>query len=122
MNTREQVLENRKRWTTALRSGDYNQGRSRLVWFSDTEGLEFCCLGVACVVFQEEFGLTLSDNNSFYAKDGAEWRTSLEMIGWEFLGLDEETESELIHLNDGLRVDFNGIADYIDEMKVIDYA
>jgi hypothetical protein len=38
--------EIRDRWTAALRSGEYEQGRRRL----RTNGDRFCCLGVLCDV------------------------------------------------------------------------
>lgn len=36
--------EIKKRWVAALRSGEYEQGKGRLV----TEDGKFCCLGVLC--------------------------------------------------------------------------
>lgn len=38
-------IEIRDRWTAALRSGEYEQGKNRL-----RTGDEFCCLGVFCDV------------------------------------------------------------------------
>lgn len=35
-------------WTTALRSGEYKQGRGKLHWRNDPN--EYCCLGVLCVL------------------------------------------------------------------------
>jgi hypothetical protein len=46
--TPEQI-ELRKKWVSALRSGEYRQGRGALV--DDLDGpLSHCCLGVACDV------------------------------------------------------------------------
>ncbi|MDB6035972.1 MAG: hypothetical protein JWM16_6310 [Verrucomicrobiales bacterium] len=42
----EEQKANRKIWATALRSGKYQQGSSRL----KTDDGAFCCLGVACDV------------------------------------------------------------------------
>jgi hypothetical protein len=44
--------ELKKRWTDALRSGEYKQTDNAL---QDRRG--FCCLGVACEVFKEDVGL-----------------------------------------------------------------
>lgn len=37
----------KKKWTAALRSGEYKQGKDMLY---DKETDSFCCLGVACVI------------------------------------------------------------------------
>lgn len=42
---RETILENRRKWLEALRSGDYQQGRQVL---HNREANTYCCLGVAC--------------------------------------------------------------------------
>lgn len=44
--TPEQIAANRANWLTALRSGKYKQGQSSL-----RNGDSFCCLGVACDLF-----------------------------------------------------------------------
>jgi hypothetical protein len=46
--------ENTKKWVEALRSGKYKQTEHVL---QDTNG--YCCLGVACVVYEQETGITL---------------------------------------------------------------
>ena len=43
--------ENAKKWVAALRSGKYRQGRGALC-----RDDSFCCLGVACDVYQKEVG------------------------------------------------------------------
>ena len=40
--------ENAKKWVAALRSGEYEQGRGCLQM-----GGKFCCLGVACEIYQQ---------------------------------------------------------------------
>lgn len=41
----KQVIE---KWATALESGDYAQGKSRLHTITEKGNSEFCCLGVLC--------------------------------------------------------------------------
>jgi len=43
------------KWTTALRSGEYEQGRNYLA----SDG-KFCCLGIACEIFADDAGLIKS--------------------------------------------------------------
>ena len=43
--------ENAKKWVKALRSGEFEQGTGYL-----RKGDKFCCLGVACAVYQDEVG------------------------------------------------------------------
>lgn len=44
--------DNAKKWVDALRSGDYKQGKNVL---HATDG--YCCLGVACELYAQEFPL-----------------------------------------------------------------
>lgn len=48
--TNEEILETRKKWVEALRSGEYKQGRRYL----RNSGNEFCCLGVLCDLIDPE--------------------------------------------------------------------
>ena len=41
-------------WVNALRSGKYKQGKDRL-----RKNDSYCCLGVACEIFKEKFGITV---------------------------------------------------------------
>src|ERR1700745_3372206 len=47
--------ELKKRWTDALRSGDYEQGSHAL-----HKDNSFCCLGVSCEVFKEDLKLEVT--------------------------------------------------------------
>lgn len=47
--------KNAQQWVAALRSGDYQQGRTRLCSIQDGERF-YCCLGVACDLYQREVG------------------------------------------------------------------
>lgn len=49
--TLEEYKERRARWVAALRSGDYEQGQ-----FSLCSKNRYCCLGVACEVYQKDVG------------------------------------------------------------------
>ena len=72
--------ENAKKWVAALRSGEYPQTKKCL---QDKNG--FCCLGVACDLYQKEVGGIDIDSRGFI--DGSEYGQVLphEVMGW--LGL-----------------------------------
>lgn len=46
--TKEEQAENRKKWLEALRSGQYDQTKMRLVRVEDDGKRSYCCLGVLC--------------------------------------------------------------------------
>ena len=46
------MTENQKLWVEALRSGKYLQGKERLVQ-KDGPNITYCCLGVACKLYEE---------------------------------------------------------------------
>lgn len=46
--------DNVKKWVAALRSGEYKQGVRRLHTTNSED--KFCCLGVACDLYQKEVG------------------------------------------------------------------
>ena len=57
------LTENQEKWVEALRSGDYEQTQGCL---QDSKG--YCCLGVACVVYEKETGWKLPRNtDGFYS-------------------------------------------------------
>lgn len=102
--------DNAKKWVAALRSGEYMQGLRALV-----DGDCYCCLGVACKVYEKEVG-PLPE----------EWRgkTLLDdpiKIVRDWLGLRDECglyESGcLTEMNDA-RVPFPEIADIIESEPV----
>lgn len=53
-----------REWVAALRSGDYQQGRYRLVHTYNARR-EYCCLGVACHVFAERMNF-VEDGDFFF--------------------------------------------------------
>jgi len=85
----------RDRWIAALRSGEYQQGRELL----RTKDGTFCCLGVLCVVENEDIG-----PDRGYLDD--EFRQAID--------LSSEQESILIDMNDKDHRTFGEIADYIE--------
>jgi hypothetical protein len=104
----------KERWIAALRSGDYKQGRASLRDHNNN----FCCLGVLCDVYDPTKWDTpeYSYEGEFYYLP-----TKLEeLIG--FYKKVSPTGSEvsvsiqgnLTMLNDGLKFDFDQIADYIE--------
>src|SRR4051812_12820256 len=51
-------------WIAALRSGEYQQGTGRL---HDMRGDRWCCLGIACAVYQKHVGdLVIATNDSAF--------------------------------------------------------
>ena len=67
MYSKEEQLQNRKKWVSALRSGEYKQTRFTL---KDHHG--FCCLGVACDLFikeNPEYAWKESNFNGFFFVD-----------------------------------------------------
>lgn len=90
--------ELKEKWLEALRSGKYEQGQGRLA----CEG-HFCCLGVLVEVAQAWHA-----NDPTHGHLNMTWRT-------EHAGLDDNTESNLIDMNDVLSCDFPEIADWIEK-------
>jgi hypothetical protein len=108
----------RARWTAALRSGGYEQGRGALR-VSD----EFCCLGVLCDLAVSSGVVKAAENDYGYWHYGGETgRLPRAVFGWADLdGSSPEVMIphltalvELATLNDDLRWDFAAIADVID--------
>jgi hypothetical protein len=101
----------RARWIEALRSGRYKQGRGRL-----RDGDAYCCLGVAC----EVSGLGTWRRHDDGRGDVYATPTGI-LYGWlprglrDELGLDENTQSKLMQLNDDEGRTFAEIADWYEE-------
>lgn len=104
----------KKRWTKALRSGDYPQTRGAL---RNQHG--FCCLGVLCDLYRKDQKKRLwEQRSSAYSILGEDKILPRSVIAWAgvddrdpVLGLDfSETAS---HLNDTGQ-DFSQIADAIE--------
>ena len=106
--------ENIKLWVEALRSGDYKQGRGTL---HDDQG--FCCLGVACEVYQECVGglfIHRMDLSGFHEYNGHGGDLPPALTKW--LELEEDPiigEKSAVILNDDDELSFNEIADAIEK-------
>ena len=68
-------LAMRAKWTEALRSGEYQQGRRAL-----RDGDAFCCLGVACDLYDR----TAWDGNAFTQGPWVAYLTLLETVADSF--------------------------------------
>jgi hypothetical protein len=98
-----------KKWVKALRSGKYKQGTGKL---RDEEN-NFCCLGVLTDLYIKKNKLKWNNGISFhYDFRGQCFTLTKEVVDWVML--DHDIESELIHMNDN-KVTFKEIADYIEE-------
>ena len=109
--------DNAKKWVAALRSGEYKQGKGRL-----RQGDCFCCLGVACDLYQKDVGdlEVKSDRVGVYSYDEETGILKKKVSAYfglkhecPFLkGIDEE--QSLANMNDA-GTDFNTIADIIEQ-------
>lgn len=128
-------LENIKKWTAALRSGEYKQGVGALHNAGvDGKPDEYCCLGVATVVAMnngceiERKGTPNYGSYQYQAPgDKVTWSGILPPPVVQWLGLegksaaqgsvvfDKEGNHDVIGLNDRDHWDFNRIADKLDE-------
>ena len=87
-------LEHRQELTAALRSGEYKQGEARL----RTEADEFCCLGVACDLFDKSRWLGTDyrmspDTDSSTDQSFQEWVSEKEG-GQDMQGIEDFTVSQ----------------------------
>ena len=98
----------RSLWVEALRSGEYQQGRSALC-----EGGQYCCLGVACEVYQKHVGDLLVEGSDQKRYDG------------EFAGLPDKVAewldiSKYGTLNDGCNLVAANDIDRLDSTQIAD--
>ena len=121
--------EVKEKWITALRSGEYKQGREAL---KRTDN-EFCCLGVLCDLYIKETGIGrwVNDKSTyvdFWIGDKYSGAMPLEEVkDWAGLsnkGMNIHTTDVLLYnnfprtlagLNDTQRLSFLQIADIIEE-------
>lgn len=118
----------RRRWIAALRSGEYQQGKGRLVAPRLDGSLEYCCLGVACEVYAEETGKlvrTFAGGSGFYNWDDGTFADSAflpnEVANW--FGVKTQTGEfrtplglmSLTELNDLTGKTFKEIAQVIED-------
>jgi hypothetical protein len=100
--------EFKKEWIGALRSGKYEQGHRTL---RDSKGDKFCCLGVACDLFDPSAWVESVDR--YYSMHGhvsvlpARLSTKIRLT--------PDQQDDLIRLNDDKKLSFDKIADWIEE-------
>jgi hypothetical protein len=99
------------KWTAALRSGEYKQGRGKLRNFDNT----YCCLGVLCDIvrpgkWKEGVRSYLTIDDDGYQLT-SQWLTS-DII--ETTGFEPFNQGMLANMNDR-GIPFNQIADFIEE-------
>ena len=117
--------ENAKKWVEALRSGKYSQCEGTL---QNVEG--YCCLGVACDVYEKEAEVKLPRNkHGFYELDTLsggfkvvrDWLGLVDSEGGmpPFKGQKDQRYiyTTLTKLNDHARMSFNEIADVIESRE-----
>jgi hypothetical protein len=116
-NMKRNKRKNLAKWTSALRSGNYKQGRHRLAKFAPDGTIYYCCFGVACELYikeHPEFPRIQGYRQSIqFGPDRDLYLPPKEVAEW--LGLDEAAIAILVNMNDsGER--FTKIADKIEKL------
>lgn len=108
--------ENARLWVEALRSGKYKQGKGRLKFEGDDNVLYYCCLGVACEVYQRNVGDLKEDKDNYlFSFDLSQAYLPQKVQEW--LSLKTESGAYLSDSLTGLNdkgVSFSEIADVIE--------
>lgn len=124
--------EIKAKWLTALRSGEYRQGRNVLKQqFDENDAPQFCCLGVLCdIAIKDGLNLTVNDINEYEDTDAIIWsfddhQELLPRAVMEWAGMDSDNPAlpnpedeghpttDIASLNDN-GMDFENIADIIE--------
>ena len=104
------------RWTTRLRSGDYQQGKSALRKRGEDSD-SFCCLGVLCEIAVEDGQVHRPEQPEVvgwhYNYNGEGGLLPVELEAWS--GIGECERQELMYMNDTGGKTFPEIADWIEE-------
>ena len=112
--------ENAERWVETLRSGEYEQTTGSL-----RSNDKFCCLGVACDLYDESGWEDCHVNQCVYRANGVAYDVDLPLAVRTWLGLRDEIGtfelspdegSSLEHANDG-GATFEEIADLIEKYQ-----
>ncbi len=106
-------LDAKQKWVAALRSGEFRQGLNRLQTGDDDDA--YCCLGVACIVAEREGVDVRRWSVGRQRLRGADLRYQPDVLKWLAASASTLRCSELIDLNDNVRVSFEEIADYIEK-------
>jgi hypothetical protein len=116
----------KKAWIKALRSGEYKQGHKRLCRTFNGEDL-YCCLGVLANECADGYWVSVSDlafddddsiTWGFVRHDGDDDALPEDAIIFSLekeLGIDKRAMSMLAGMNDVGGLDFEQIADWIEE-------
>ena len=112
--TTEVYLERRKKWTDALRSGDYEQTHEVL-----NQNGKMCCLGVACDLYMKEHGGEWTPSISLPgAYTFADQATVAPKMVMEWLGLKSHNgvyhDMRCLAEDNDMGKTFDQIADIID--------
>lgn len=122
-------IDNLRKWTVALRSGEYIQGENFLYTIDDaTNEHSYCCLGVACEIngLDAEMnkckvdGLTVyeydfRDSYPNFIGEYVKLATVPDVFAVKMYGIDEDGVHMLMKMNDTGK-SFSEIADYIEEL------
>ncbi len=118
--------EIRDKWTTALKSGEYEQSRGHLKTF-----LGYCCLGVLCDIIKDDVNgrWAMEKSAPTIARDTLVYKFEIsgsetfdmyslselvrEYVELYYIPRNEEHISKLIYMNDEGRT-FGEIADFIE--------
>lgn len=118
--------DRRRVWVDALHSGKYHQASGRLVKpdyvpKGAEQTLSYCCLGVACDIYGEQFGWKLDYTQDQFIRpdrtDVAKLVMPEEMRA--FFALSHADQKVLAHLNDK-GVPFSTIAEIIELMAIVE--
>lgn len=116
--TRKTYESRLKKWLTALRSGKYKQTAGKLRG-CDGEGDNiydtYCCLGVACEVFNTNNDCKLPISYTGYGKMANGYSMPTRVIKW--LGMTKEGDNDCVDMNDIDRKSFKQIANIIEKNK-----
>lgn len=108
----KQLTKNQQLWLSALRSGEYLQGRGQL----QVDDL-FCCLGVACKVAEKAGVSTLQHNGILHGNSLDYQPAVIEWLGLKnpFRDITDFYLHALTILNDEKMLTFPQIADHIEK-------
>jgi hypothetical protein len=118
----EEIRKRRARWAQALASGDYPQGKSKLL-----KNGKYCCLGVACEVFKTDLNIhsfpeknrwTNYEESTAFEINGDKSTLTLPDVLRRYLGLSVGAQNVLITLNDA-GMSFLTIASVITELAIV---
>ncbi len=109
--------KNAKKWIKALRSGEFKRTESVL-----NNECGYCCLGVACAVYERETGKMLPRDKNGYYYHGCLKREFSVVKEWVGLkddvgSLENDPKRSLAYYNDnyGSYDGFNDVADLIEK-------